>query len=73
MYFDLPTDEAVFHLMGLPDNTRHLLVRNKEAVISPSWSVHSGAGTKNYSFIFAMAGENQIFTDVDSVHLSKMA
>ena len=65
MYFDIEPTEAVIHLMGRPDETRHLLVRNKNVVISPSWSIHSGVGTKNYSFSWAMGGENQRFDDMD--------
>jgi 4-deoxy-L-threo-5-hexosulose-uronate ketol-isomerase len=65
LYFDLPKDAMVFHFMGRPDETRHLVVRDCEAVISPSWSIHSGCGTRAYSFIWGMAGENQTFSDMD--------
>jgi 4-deoxy-L-threo-5-hexosulose-uronate ketol-isomerase len=70
LYFDLPQDGLVFHLFGEPQETRHILVRNEQAVISPSWSIHSGVGTVHYSFIWGMAGENQTFTDMDEVPMS---
>lgn len=65
LYLDVPQDARVLHLMGEPTQTRHLVVANHEAVISPSWSIHSGVGTQAYSFIWAMAGENQDFDDMD--------
>ncbi|TCO45088.1 4-deoxy-L-threo-5-hexosulose-uronate ketol-isomerase [Kribbella antiqua] len=67
LYFGLPETERIVHLLGEPDETRHLLVADRQAVISPSWSIHSGAGTSSYSFVWAMAGENQTFTDMDGV------
>ncbi len=67
LYFDLPEDARVIHLMGEPSETRHVVVADRQAVISPSWSVHSGVGTAAYSFIWAMAGENKSFDDMDPV------
>ncbi|MFD0130801.1 5-deoxy-glucuronate isomerase, partial [Bacillus subtilis] len=67
LYLDLEKDSKVFHFMGQPDETRHLVVGNEQAVLSPAWSIHSGAGTSNYSFVWAMAGENYTFTDMDLV------
>ncbi|MGA2916255.1 MAG: 5-dehydro-4-deoxy-D-glucuronate isomerase [Sedimentisphaerales bacterium] len=64
MYFAMEQDSVVFHFMGKPDQTRHIVVRNQQVVFAPSWSIHSGAGLKNYSFIWAMGGENQEFTDM---------
>lgn len=69
MYFDL-NDQLLFHFMGKPDQTRHLVVREGQAVISPSWSIHAGAGTKNYTFIWGMGGENQEFGDMDGIDMS---
>jgi 4-deoxy-L-threo-5-hexosulose-uronate ketol-isomerase len=66
-YFALPPDAAVVHLCGRPDETRHIVVRNEQAVISPSWSIHSGVGTQAYTFIWGMVGENQVFDDMDHV------
>ena len=71
-YFDLPENSVMFHLMGQPDETRHIVIRNEEAVISPNWSIHAGAGTSNYTFIWGMIGENQIFSDMDAVEMSDL-
>ena len=72
-YFGLPADAAVFHLCGRPDETRHIVVRNEQAVISPSWSIHSGVGTRAYTFIWGMVGENQVFDDMDAVATEEIA
>lgn len=64
-YFDVPQDQTVFHFMGEPNETRHIAVHNEEAVINPSWSIHSGCGTRNYTFIWSMAGENRTYSDQD--------
>jgi 4-deoxy-L-threo-5-hexosulose-uronate ketol-isomerase len=71
-YFDLPENGAVFHFMGTGDESRHLVLRNGQAVLSPSWSIHAGAGTQAYSFIWAMGGENQRFTDMDAIKISDL-
>lgn len=67
MYFGLDSGEVVFHLMGAPRETQTIVVRNGEAVLSPSWSIHAGAGTSNYTFCWAMGGENQAFDDMQGV------
>lgn len=72
LYFDLPADARVIHILGEPTETRHLVVADQEAVISPSWSVHSGVGSASYSFVWAMAGENQSFDDMDGFAIADM-
>ena len=72
LYFDLPDQQAIVHLMGRPQATRHLIVRNDEAVLSPPWSIHCGCGTANYGFIWAMAGDNQTFSDMDAAPVSAL-
>ncbi len=72
LYFDIDAENVVFHLMGEVDETRHLVMRDREAVISPSWSIHSGMGTGSYTFIWAMAGENQSFADMDAVPMDEL-
>ncbi len=72
LYLDMDRNDAVFHMMGEPKETRHIVMHNEEAVISPSWSIHSGVGTRNYSFIWAMCGENQEFTDMDHIETKEL-
>mgnify|MGYP002408692402 CR=1 FL=1 len=72
MYFEIPKDNVVFHFMGEGSETRHIVMQNEQAVISPSWSIHAGAGTSNYSFIWAMGGENQAFDDMDEIPTTEL-
>jgi len=71
-YFDVYAEHRVIHLMGQPQETRHLIVSNHEAVISPPWSIHAGSGTANYAFIWGMAGENYTYTDMDAVAIGDL-
>jgi 4-deoxy-L-threo-5-hexosulose-uronate ketol-isomerase len=72
LYFDVEAAHGVMHFMGKPDETRHMWVRNHQAIISPPWSIHSGAGSASYSFIWGMAGENKDYTDMDFVDLNDL-
>ncbi|CAG5004881.1 4-deoxy-L-threo-5-hexosulose-uronate ketol-isomerase [Dyadobacter sp. CECT 9275] len=71
-YFDIPDNQKVLHLMGQPAETRHIWIGDRQAVISPPWSIHAGCGTANYSFIWGMAGENKDYTDMDSVAINDL-
>ena len=72
LYTDLPAEHRIVHLMGRPDETHSMIVADRQAVIAPSWSVHCGCGTHNYAFVWAMAGENQAFDDMDQVAISEL-
>jgi 4-deoxy-L-threo-5-hexosulose-uronate ketol-isomerase len=72
LYFDVPDSARVFHFMGQPEETRHLVIANRQAVISPSWSIHCGAGTGAYAFCWGMGGENQAFEDMDAVRMEQL-
>jgi 4-deoxy-L-threo-5-hexosulose-uronate ketol-isomerase len=71
-YFDVPQAQSVLHLMGQPQETRHMFVANHQAIVSPPWSIHSGCGTSNYSFIWGMAGENKDYSDMDALTISDL-
>ncbi|WP_416148646.1 5-dehydro-4-deoxy-D-glucuronate isomerase [Salipaludibacillus sp. HK11] len=72
LYFDMEESSRVFHFMGRPDETRHMLIKNEQAILSPPWSIHSGVGTNNYTFIWAMAGENYTFKDMDFIPMEDL-
>jgi 4-deoxy-L-threo-5-hexosulose-uronate ketol-isomerase len=72
MYFNLPPAALVVHLIGRPEETRHIVMRNEQAVLNPSWSIHAGVATQAYTFIWAMGGENQVFEDMDSVETTRL-
>lgn len=72
LYFNVDPSQVVFHFMGEPSQTRHIVVQDKQLVLSPSWSIHSGCGTKNYSFIWGMVGENQTFDDMDFIEMPNL-
>ncbi|PJC86992.1 5-dehydro-4-deoxy-D-glucuronate isomerase [Vibrio sp. HA2012] len=72
LYFNIKPEQVVFHFMGEPQETRHIIVRDKQLVLSPSWSIHSGCGTENYSFVWGMLGENQTFDDMDFVDMNQI-
>ena len=71
-YFDVPANAAVFHFMGPQEETRHLVVTNGQAVLSPVWSIHAGCGSQDYSFVWAMGGENQRFSDMDGIRINDL-
>lgn len=71
-YFGLQAEDYVVHLMGTKEETRHILMRNEQAVISPSWSIHAGVGTRSYTFIWGMCGENKDFDDMDHIKNSEL-
>jgi 4-deoxy-L-threo-5-hexosulose-uronate ketol-isomerase len=72
LYFDMAPETRVFHMMGEPKETRHLVVANEQAILAPNWSIHSGCGTANYSFIWGMGGDNVVFTDMDPVPMDML-
>jgi 4-deoxy-L-threo-5-hexosulose-uronate ketol-isomerase len=71
-YFDIPEEHRVLHLMGKPEQTRHLVVADRQAVVSPGWSFHAGVGTTAYGFCWGMGGENQVYNDMDAVSIAEL-
>jgi 4-deoxy-L-threo-5-hexosulose-uronate ketol-isomerase len=72
LYFNMADDQRILHLMGEPDETRHLVLANEEGALSPPWSIHCGAGTGSYTFIWAMAGDNVDYTDMDFIQMGDL-
>jgi len=72
LYFDIPPADRVIHLMGPPQETRHLVIANRQVVISPGWSIHAGVGTRSYKFCWGMGGENQVYTDMDPAPITEL-
>jgi 4-deoxy-L-threo-5-hexosulose-uronate ketol-isomerase len=72
LYFDVPADHRVVHLMGSAAETRHLIVASKQVAVSPGWSIHAGVGTASYSFCWGMGGENQVYTDMDALRIPEL-
>jgi 4-deoxy-L-threo-5-hexosulose-uronate ketol-isomerase len=72
LYFDLDADQRVVHLMGPGDETRNIVIANKQVVVSPGWSIHAGVGTKNYTFCWGMGGENQVYSDMDALAIADL-
>jgi len=72
LYFDMGADDRVIHLMGRPDNTRHLIAASGDVILSPAWSIHMGAGTGPYAFVWGMTGENQVYQDVTPVPVASL-
>jgi 4-deoxy-L-threo-5-hexosulose-uronate ketol-isomerase len=72
LYWNLGPEDRILHLLGEPNETRHLLIANKQVVISPGWSIHAGVGTVSYSFCWGMGGENQAYDDMDRLNVSEL-
>ncbi|WP_263357769.1 5-dehydro-4-deoxy-D-glucuronate isomerase [Acidicapsa ligni] len=72
LYFDIPASDRIIHLIGPPQETRHLVIANKQVVVSPGWSIHAGVGTRNYKFCWGMGGENQVYSDMDPAPITDL-